>query len=277
MHEPSLPVIARRNDEAIYVGRSVSLCRSGLLRFARNDGKTEQENRTLRRDCKKKSAIIFDFDYTLADSSKGVVQCINYAFDSMGEPSRSWDECCATIGLSLPDAYESLTGDKAPEKVAAFRRLFAEKADQVMTPNTELYPGVSDLVRRLASQGLVLGIVSTKFRYRIGQILDRHGLTGHFDVIVGGEDVENHKPDPEGLQLFLSKASMTAGQVVFAGDSLTDAETALRGGVDFVAILTGTTSADQFAAYTPKALLDSVTDIETYVKTGTIDADRPPG
>ena len=211
-----------------------------------------------------KSAIIFDFDYTLADSSKGAVECINYALQSMGEAPRSWDDCCATIGLSLPDAYKSLTRKSNPEKAATFHCLFVERADQIMASNTELYDGVGNLVHRLTSSGFVLGILSTKFRYRIFQILERYELTDQFSVIVGGEDVEKNKPDPEGLHLFLSKTSMKPEQVVLVGDSLTDAETALRSGIDFIAVLTGTTSADQFSAYSPKAILQSVIEIETY-------------
>lgn len=213
-----------------------------------------------------KSAIIFDFDYTLADSSKGVVACINYALQLMGQTPRARDECCATIGFSLAATYELLTGENDPEKVAAFHRLFIERADQIMASSTELYAGVADLIHRLASSGIVLGILSTKFRYRIGQILNRYALTKQFSVIVGGEDVEKHKPDPEGVRLFLTKVSIKPEQAVLVGDSITDAETALRSIVDFVAVLTGTTTTDQFSDFAPKAVLGSVIDIEKFAE-----------
>ena len=29
-------------------------------------------------------AIVFDFDLTLADSTKGVIECVNFALDEMG-------------------------------------------------------------------------------------------------------------------------------------------------------------------------------------------------
>jgi len=211
-----------------------------------------------------KKAILFDFDYTLADSSRGVVECINYALKSMGIAERRWNECCATIGLSLSETFESLTGDRDPENAAVFFRLFVERADEIMAANTELYDGVKDLLLRLKSSGLVLGILSTKFRYRICQILDRYELTELFSVIIGGEDVERHKPDPEGLRLFLLKLSLQAKDVILVGDSLVDAETARRGDMDFVAVLTGTTIADQFSDYSPIAILDSVTEIRNF-------------
>ena len=103
----------------------------------------------------KKSALIFDFDYTLADSSKGAVECINYALELMGKAPRHWDECCATIGLSLADTYETLTGENAPERIATFHRLFVERADQIMASRTELYDGVRDIVRCLACSGFL--------------------------------------------------------------------------------------------------------------------------
>lgn len=221
----------------------------------------------------KKTALIFDFDYTLADSSKGAVECINYALESMGETARSWDDCCATIGLSLSEAHRLLTKNDNPEDAALFHRLFVEKADQIMALNTELYGGVKDLICLLNSSGFLLGILSTKFRYRIHQILDRYDLLGEFSVIVGGEDVGKSKPDPEGLYQLLSKISVKPEHAVLVGDSLTDAETAQRGCIDFVAVLTGTTSADQFAPYSPKAVLKSVLEITKYAEQG--DASEP--
>ena len=33
--------------------------------------------------------VLFDFDYTLADSSQGAIECINFALAEMGLPSNS--------------------------------------------------------------------------------------------------------------------------------------------------------------------------------------------
>lgn len=101
---------------------------------------------------------------------------------------------------------------------------------------------LEELVRR----GLVLGIVSTKFRYRIQEVLQREGLSGHFEVIVGGEDVSTHKPDPSGLLLALDALKHSSRDSLYVGDHSIDAETARSAGVPFIAVLSGTTPREQF-------------------------------
>ena len=77
-------------------------------------------------------AILFDFDYTLADSSRGVIDCIGFALRQLGFPPVSDDAACRTIGLSLPDTLSALVGSQPAEVSAAFGRLFVEQADRVM-------------------------------------------------------------------------------------------------------------------------------------------------
>lgn len=45
-------------------------------------------------------AIIFDFDYTLGDSTKGIVLSVNYALEKLGFSLKDKEEIKNTIGLS---------------------------------------------------------------------------------------------------------------------------------------------------------------------------------
>ena len=114
--------------------------------------------------------IIFDFDYTLADSSRGVFSCINYALTQLGFPETSYPESCRTIGLSLKETYAALTGE-VPENGERFVRLFIEQAEEVMADMTVLFDETPGVIQALKTEGFTLGIVSTKFRYRIETIL----------------------------------------------------------------------------------------------------------
>ena len=187
--------------------------------------------------------ILFDFDYTLVDSSRGVIECIRYALEQLGFPLVSDERACQTIGLSLIDTFHNLTGERKGGR--DFARLFVARAEQAMNEGTVLYPTVPTTVAALQQRGITLGIVSNKYRQRIEDLLRREGLLDAFAVIVGETDVSHHKPDPEGL--LSATASLGIQRALYVGDSLTDAQTARNACLPFVATLTGTTPQAAFS------------------------------
>jgi phosphoglycolate phosphatase len=209
--------------------------------------------------------VLFDFDFTLADSSDGVVECVRYALGKLGLPCPSTTTILATVGLSLAQTYERLTGRCDPGEVARFRGLFVERADEVMAAGTRIYPSVAPVLAALTAAGCRLGIVSTKFRYRMESILSRDGLREWFAVIVGGEDVGQEKPDPTGLLEALHRLGVAPDRAAYVGDSEVDGETACRAGVDFVGVLTGTTGRGALAVWSPVALAADLSGVPTAV------------
>jgi len=194
-------------------------------------------------------AVLFDFDYTLADTSRGAMESINFALNSLHLPSASYDAICQTIGMSLAETYHTLSGNKQSLQTDKFIHFFKERADRVMEKLSVLYDPVPSVVKDLKKNGLLLGIVSTKFHYRIEAILKRNKLLDKFDVIIGGEDVSKQKPDPEGLQLAINTLSVPPSNVLYVGDSIIDAETAEKANVPFAAVLSGVTKRNEFDKY----------------------------
>lgn len=208
-------------------------------------------------------AVVFDFDCTLADSSAGVAECINFALGRLGLPTIAAERARETIGLSLPETFFALSGTADESLASRFAGYFVQRADQVMEARTYLYGAVPQVTQALCSRGLALGIVSTKFRYRIHSILKRHGLDGTFRVIVGGEDVIDHKPDPAGLVLALTQLGVRPDEALYVGDHVVDAEAARRAGVPFVAVLSGPCRQNDFQGYPVRALVAGVGDLLT--------------
>lgn len=203
-------------------------------------------------------SVIFDFDLTLADSSTGVIECANHALTQMGLPPAHPETIRGTIGMPLDAAYERLAEKSHAAGSEEFTRLFVERADQVMLRGIRLFDTVKPSVGALLAGGVGLGIVSTKFRYRIEAVLERDGLSHAFQVVVGSEDVAAPKPDPTGLNMAINKLGSRHPQVLFVGDSLVDAETAARAGVAFVAVLSGVTPREAFEAYRPCAVIEDL-------------------
>jgi len=223
--------------------------------------KFEWKNSTFDQTLLKFEAIIFDFDYTLADSSRGVVECINFALNELDLPPVSSERACQTIGLSLSDTFIKLAAQQHIAKCNEFVGLFIKRADEVMAGLTVLFETVPKTVELLKNHGIALGIVSTKFRRRIETILRRENLLEPFDVIIGGEDVSEHKPDPRGLLTAIEKLKSLPENSLYVGDSLTDAETAKRAAVPFVAVLSGVTPKDAFKDYDVYGIIKSIYDL----------------
>lgn len=207
-------------------------------------------------------AVIFDFDFTLGDSANGIALSVNYALEKLGYSARELAEIKKTIGLSLKETYEVLTSQNNEEEAGKFAKLFKEKADQIMVENTELYAGVKEVLHTLKETGYKTAIVTTKFHYRIEQILKKFEATELIDLIVGAEDVKIEKPNPEGLCWAVEHLGVKKEEVLYVGDSLVDAKTAANAGVDFAAVLTGTTTEQEFREYPHVYIGKSVVDLQ---------------
>lgn len=210
-------------------------------------------------------AVIFDFDYTLGDSTDGIVQCVNYALGRLGLKIKSVTEIRKTIGLSLKDTYRTLTLRQSEEEAVRFSDYFKEKADFVMVENTVLFQGVKKFLQALRQDGYQIGIVTTKFRFRIVQILEKFDAVDLVDLIVGGEDVKCEKPSPEGLLWAIDRFGLAKDEVLYVGDSLVDAKTAKNAQVNFAGVLTGTTTAEDFRNYPSVFIGDTVTDLRCFL------------
>lgn len=212
-------------------------------------------------------AIVFDFDYTLADSAEGCIDCVGYAQERMGLPASGDEAIRRTIGLSIPDTLARLNGEQERHRAEEFGRLFLERADQVMADRTVVYEAVPEMLAALAERGLKCAIASTKYRYRIEAILEREGLSELVAVVIGAEDVPEHKPDPACLHAAVGRLGVGTEDALYVGDSLPDAEAAQRGGLAFVAVLTGTTPRQALEAHGPRAVLDSVAQLPAWLDT----------
>lgn len=210
-------------------------------------------------------AILFDFDYTLGDSTNGIVLSVNYALVKLGHVQKSVEDIRKTIGLSLKDTYFTLTGDNNLNAAMQFSKYFKEKADRVMVDNTDLYPNVKESLSSLRHHGCKTGIVTTKFHYRIQQILQKCNVPDLVDLIVGAEDVQIEKPNPEGLILAVEQLGLLKEAVLYVGDSFVDAQTAQNAGISFAGVLTGTTTREEFADYPNLYIGDTVAEIVNYV------------
>ncbi len=212
---------------------------------------------------KKYNAFVFDFDLTLADSTKGVFICYKKCLEHFGYFIPSDDDIFKTIGNTIENSLAILIGEM-PENVQEMRKYYVSLADEYMVNLTEFYPNVIAVLQVLKQADKKIGIVSTKYRYRIMSSFEREG-SFPVDEIVGGEDVSVFKPNPTGLLLMLDRLKVSKDEALYVGDSYIDAETARNAGVDFAGVLTGSTSKETFCKYPNVLIKESILDVITSI------------
>ena len=88
----------------------------------------------------KYTTYLFDFDYTLADSSRGIVICFRNVLERHGHTGISDEAIKRTIGKTLEDSFSILSGITTPETLAEYKKEYVKEADTYMTVNTFFFP-----------------------------------------------------------------------------------------------------------------------------------------
>ena len=165
----------------------------------------------------------------------------------------------------MADSLKILSGISDDDKLEQMRLEYVRKADEVMARDTEFYDDTLAMLQILQCAGVKVGIVSSKFRYRIVETFRHHTSSFPIDLIIGGDDVKEAKPDPQGLELIISKFNACKADMLYIGDSYIDAQTAQNAGVDFAAVTTGSTTAEEFEKYPNIYVGTSLTDIFQHI------------
>lgn len=207
------------------------------------------------------NVYLFDFDYTLADSSRGIVMCYRNVLERHHHTGITDETIKRTIGKTLQESFSIMTGITDADTLEMYRKEYVKEADTHMTANTFLFPETIEVLTRLKTNGAKLGIISTKYRYRIMELLGKKLPENFLDIIVGGEDVRHPKPAPEGVLFAIGHLGCRKEDVLYVGDSTVDAETAQAAQVDFAGVLHGATTYDELAAYPHVAIMITLAEL----------------
>lgn len=93
-----------------------------------------------------------------------------------------------------------------------------------------------------------MGIVSTKAHNVVEYGLDMFKLKDYFGVIIGGDDVKNGKPDPEGMFAACDALKVSKDNALYIGDSINDIKAGRSAGMFTVAYLSYECKRDDLSA-----------------------------
>lgn len=185
-----------------------------------------------------KKLIIIGFDGTIADTSPGILYCMNTTAIAMGYTPVPNEALYNIIGVSLEQGFIDLYGMKPDEIEYAmnnYSKLYSMKGEEMIL----LYDGIDEALKKLKDDGCSLAIVTQKNKKFIHNILGVYKNIGnHFDTVCASDvDVELEKSDM--LRKVCAELGIMEQDSIFIGDSYVDALAAQTVGMDFAAALYG--------------------------------------
>ncbi|MFA6172962.1 MAG: HAD hydrolase-like protein [Kiritimatiellales bacterium] len=178
----------------------------------------------------KQQLLIFDLDGTLADTRADLATGINLMRAHYGLPLLSMEKIESYVGDGIRVLVKrSLEGAAVDvdEALALDKKFYAEH----MLDETVLYPGVADGLKKLAAAGHLLAVLSNKPGDPSRTILNHLGAGSLFSWILGGGDLPNLKPAPDGILALIGATGIAPENVWMLGDHHTDLEVAHNAGV----------------------------------------------
>ena len=203
-------------------------------------------------------AVVLDVDGTLVDSERdGHRVAFNRAFEEAGLSDR-WDVDLygelleITGGKRRLRAYFERRGLPEDEREELSARLHARKTEifteMARGGENEAGPGVGELLDELHGAGVRVAVATTGSREWVDPLLDRLFGLERFEVIVGGDEVPERKPDPGAHRMAVEGLGVTAAAAPAVEDSAVGLQAAKAAGLACVVVVNDYTRAQDFGA-----------------------------
>ena len=193
-------------------------------------------------------AIIFDFDMTLADTSRVIYALLAKCVNEFGYTVKSFEDAYCVIGNTHEIMLSHISGETDPARLLEMRTRYRQLCRDEMAALSEFFPDAPACIANISGKGIKVGLLSLKLRDVLMQSLVKYDLAQYFQVVTGCDDVPAPKPDPSGLINTIKGLDVPAKDVLYVGDSLVDQDAAFSAGIDFAAMLRGSTTREQFDA-----------------------------
>ena len=213
---------------------------------------------------KKYELLIFDWDGTLMDSERKIVNCFHAALHDVGLKPIDDDQIRGIIGLGLKEAMEELLpgeDESTRTRVSdAYREHFLLKDQTEM----RMFPGVVDGIKHLRNR-FKLAVATGKARRGLNRVLDGHELQHIFHVTRCADEAVS-KPHPLMLEQILEATGTGADRALMVGDSTFDLQMANNAGMDSLAVSYGVQSCDRLLEHRPIGCIHQFDEIHQWLE-----------
>ncbi|MBQ2150504.1 MAG: HAD family hydrolase [Bacteroidales bacterium] len=206
--------------------------------------------------------IIFDFDGTLGDTRANIIMTMQETMRVLGYPVAGEEAIAATIGLTLEDGFRELFPGLTERDILrcadVYRDLF-EKNRRKMIPT--LFPHVKETLNLLKERGYILSVASSRQSVSLRGFLHDMSVEDCISYILGADNVEKSKPDPEPVLKTLRELGIPAEESLVVGDMPVDIIMGLRAGAATCGVTYGNSSRDDLVEAGAGYIIEDISEL----------------
>ncbi len=184
--------------------------------------------------------LFFDFDGTIADSERGIVDSIKYmVHERQMRPLtdaqyRTW--IGPSLTYSINQFYPELDAAAVDRAIESYRVYYEARG----IFEADLYVGITDSLRALRNQGFRTAVASSKPEAMVARLVDHFDLGTLFDGVYGAS-MDEHTRVKKADVLAYAMRNQRAGQAhsVMIGDRFTDIKGGQANGVKTLGVTYG--------------------------------------
>jgi len=208
------------------------------------------------------SVVIFDLDGTLIDTNGLIVATFQRVLKQELDLDLTPEELYPYFGEPLPVTLARFAPARAEELTLAYRRWNENQHDQLLRQ----FSGIHEMINDLKQAGVRLGIATSKKTALARRGLKVSNLEHHFEAVIGLDQTELHKPNPDPALLALSRLGEVPGDhVLMVGDSQFDILCGRSAGLKTAAVGWSKISRETLALTMPDYWVEQPKDVTSLV------------
>lgn len=211
-------------------------------------------------------AVIFDWDGTLADTKRAVVQAFQKILVEVGclvsdrfierlmgvGTKKTFKEALKKCNLKFDDEQlENLVRDKIESQVELFEKV-------------SLFEGATELLEELHGR-IKIALATMSGRKVIEKLLPEKRIESFFDVVVTADDISMPKPHPEVFMVSAAKLGVEPKNCVVIEDSVFGVRAAKEVKMKCIAVSSGAYDEAELQEENPELIIDSLTEKERII------------
>lgn len=209
--------------------------------------------------------IIFDIDGTLTSTNDLIFASFNYVMAKYLNKTLTNNEIISLFGPTEDVILEEWTGANYPHARQDYYDFYSENHEMA-----DLYPGILEILTFIKSQNIPISIFTGKGREAAAITLKKLRIYDFFELIITGDDVNEHKPSPEGILKFIEKYKLNHERVLMIGDSPSDIIASRAAGVKVASVLWDSYSKEKVLEMKSDFVFNTVAELQNFLKSNLV-------